>query len=65
MVKASDFRCCVCGRQAAAFWPVIDPDIRSSPYCRQCLDKEKARLLMELYIKTDFKHNKNSKHNGN
>lgn len=57
IVKASDCCCCICGQQAVAFWPVIDPDIPSSPYCRKCLDKEKAKLLIELH-KIDLKHNK-------
>jgi len=39
MIKASDCKCCECGEQAVAFWPVIDPDIPSHPYCRKCLDK--------------------------
>lgn len=43
-MKASDCKCCVCGRRVVAFWPVIDPDIPELPYCRECLDK--ARLLM-------------------
>ena len=36
-----------------AFWPVIDPDIPSNSYCRECLDKAKIRLLVELYDKTE------------
>lgn len=46
--KASDCKCCVCGNQAVAFWPVIDPDIPSNPYCRECLDKTKAEVMREL-----------------
>lgn len=49
--KASDCKCCVCGQQAVAFWPVIDPDIPSNPYCRKCLDKTKAAVMRELLIK--------------
>ena len=52
-MKASDCRCCQCGEQAVAFWPVIDPDIPSNPYCRKCLDKAKIRLLVELCGKTE------------
>ena len=44
--KASDCKCCVCGAQAVAFWPVIDPDIPSHPYCRKCLDKEKLKAMI-------------------
>ena len=32
-------------QRAVAFWPCIDPDIPSHPYCRKCLDKAKAELL--------------------
>ena len=53
VVKASDCKCCVCGAQAVAFWPVIDPDIPSEPYCRKCLDKTKAAVIREIMLK-DF-----------
>ena len=53
VVKASDCKCCVCGKQAVAFWPVIDPDIPSEPYCRKCLDKTKAAVIREIMLK-DF-----------
>lgn len=48
-VKATDCACCVCGEQAVAFWPVIDPDIPSHPYCRKCLDKEKLRAMIAQF----------------
>ena len=47
-MKASECKCCVCGKQAVAFWPVIDPDIPADPYCRKCLDKEKHKVMMKL-----------------
>lgn len=47
-MKASKCKCCVCGKQAVAFWPVCDPDIPSYPYCRKCLDKEKMELMIKL-----------------
>lgn len=47
-MKASECKCCVCGKQAVAFWPVCDPDIPSHPYCRECLDKAKAELMIKL-----------------
>lgn len=47
-MKASECKCCVCGKQAVAFWPVCDPDIPSHPYCQGCLDKEKKELLKKL-----------------
>lgn len=57
IVHAKDCKCVVCGKQAVAFWPCFDPDIPSHPYCRKCLDKEKAKLLIELN-KIDEKYNK-------
>lgn len=53
LIKASDCKCCVCGEQAVAFWPVIDPDIPSQPYCRKCLDKTKTAVIREIMLK-DF-----------
>lgn len=47
-VKASECKCCECGKQAVAFWPVCDPDIPSYPYCRECLDKAKMELMVML-----------------
>lgn len=32
-MKAKDDKCSVCGRQAVAYYPCIDPDIPSYPYC--------------------------------
>lgn len=48
-MKASECKCCICGKQAVAFWPMIDPDIPSSPYCRECLDKEKLKVLIDMW----------------
>ena len=47
-MKAIDCKCIVCGKKAVVFWPVIDPDIPSHPYCRKCLDKEKMELMIKL-----------------
>ena len=47
-MKISESKCIKCGEQAVAFWPVIDIDIRSFPWCRTCLDKEKIKFLMKL-----------------
>ncbi len=47
-MKASECKCCVCGKQAVAFWPIIDPDIPSYPYCRNCLDKAKREMLIDI-----------------
>jgi hypothetical protein len=48
MKKASDERCCVCGKPAVAYWPVYEPDIPAYPYCRECLDKAKEELMIKL-----------------
>jgi len=47
---ASSHQCRVdgCRNQAVAWWPVIDPDTPSSPYCRTCLDDRKERVMVEL-----------------
>lgn len=54
-MKASECKCCVCGKQAVAFWPACDPDIPAYPYCRECLDKEKRELIIKLN-EIDKKH---------
>lgn len=48
-MKASECKCCECGKQAVAFYPVIDPDIPSYPYCRACLDKMKMELARKIW----------------
>jgi len=49
MKKASDYKCCKCKkRQAVAFWPCIDPDIPSHPYCQVCLHIINAELFFAL-----------------
>ena len=47
-MKASDYRCCECGKKAVAFFPVFDPDVPAYPYCRSCLDKAKTELVIKL-----------------
>lgn len=56
-MKASECKCVECGAEAVAFWPIIDPDIPSHPYCRKCLDKAKMELLVNGfgYEKNDAK----------
>ena len=56
IIHAKDFKCVVCGKQAEVFWPCLDPDIPTHPYCRKCLTKEQAKLLIELN-KIDEKYN--------
>ena len=48
-MKASECKCCECGKQAVAFYPIIDPDIPSYPYCRACLDKMKMELARKIW----------------
>lgn len=48
-MKASECKCIVCGKQAVAFWPIIDPDIPENPYCGECLDKAKAEVMAEMF----------------
>lgn len=51
-MKASECKCIVCGKQAVAFWPLIDPDIPAQPYCRKCLDKAKMEVLINSFDKS-------------
>lgn len=52
-MKASECKCCICGKQAIAFWPMIDPDIPAEPYCQKCLDKAKIQVLMNCFGKSE------------
>lgn len=36
-MEAKNCKCCRCDKQAVAFYPVVDPDIPSYPYCADCL----------------------------
>lgn len=47
-IYAKDCKCVVCGKPAVAFWPCIDPDIPSEPYCRKCLDNIKREVILKL-----------------
>lgn len=49
VVRASDCTCIECGKPAVAFWPVVDPDIPSHPYCRECLDRAKDKLIRKIF----------------
>jgi len=48
-IQAKDCKCNKCGKSAVAFWPCVDPDIRSFPWCQKCLDEERNTLLVEMY----------------
>lgn len=55
-MKASECKCCMCGAQAVAFWPCIDPDIPQHPYCRKCLDKEEFKAMIAIFGKEEGKN---------
>ncbi len=57
---AKDFDCVVCGKQAAVFWPVVDPDIPSHPHCKKCVKEARDRVLIEMF-KADEKQKKDTK----
>ena len=51
--NAKDYYCLQCyleGKfvQATSFWPCIDPDIKSYPYCSGCIRKRQYDLLIQL-----------------
>lgn len=56
MMKAEECSCCICGKQAVAFWPVFDPDIPANPYCRECLDKEKLKMIIGIFENSEKKN---------
>jgi len=53
MPLAKDCKCTDCGEQAVAFWPACDPDIKSYPFCRKCLDKVKIEVLIKILDKDE------------
>lgn len=48
-IKASDCKCCECGKQAVTFYPVVDPDIPSYPYCPACLEKAMIEMAKAVW----------------
>jgi hypothetical protein len=48
MRYAKDYKCCVCGKQAEVFWPCVDPDIESSPYCKKCSRDQHIKLMVAM-----------------
>lgn len=48
-IKASNYKCVECGKQAEVFYPVYDPDIPFHPYCRKCAEKAHKELLFRLF----------------
>lgn len=46
---AKNYKCRHCKKKKAdAFWPIVDPDIPSHPYCRTCLDKAQMEVLIKM-----------------
>lgn len=52
-MKASDCKCIKCGAPAVCFWPVVDVDIPSHPYCRACVEKAKVDLMVAIALDSD------------
>ena len=52
-MEAKDDKCCVCGKQAVAYYPCVDHDIPSYPYCAEHL--EKAMIDMAKAVWKDDK----------
>lgn len=46
---AKNQRCIECGKQAVAFYPLIDPDIPAHPYCADCLYKAMVSLAEAVW----------------
>ena len=49
-MKASECKCCECGKQAVAFYPCIDPDIPSYPYCADHLEKAMIEVAEAVWM---------------
>ncbi|PJE81771.1 hypothetical protein COU58_00395 [Candidatus Pacearchaeota archaeon CG10_big_fil_rev_8_21_14_0_10_32_42] len=50
-IFAKNYYCVSCYKQnkkipAEVFWPCIDPDIPSAPYCRPCKEKNVMEILL-------------------
>lgn len=54
-MEARKCKCCVCGKQAYAFWPVIDPDIPSNAYCKKCLREQQMKVIVGVLGKEEGK----------
>ena len=52
-MEAKDCKCCMCNKQAVAFYPLVDPDIPSYPYCADHL--EEAMIDMAKAVWKDDK----------
>lgn len=52
---ASECKCCVCGKQAYAFWPCIDPDIHSNAYCEKHLREAQMQVITDMFGEAEGK----------
>lgn len=48
-MEAKDCRCIKCGKQAVAFYPLIDPDIPSYPYCADHLEEAMIEVARTIW----------------
>lgn len=48
-MEAKDCKCCRCDRQAVAFYPVVDPDIPSYPYCADHLEEAMISMAKAVW----------------
>lgn len=48
-MEAKDCKCCKCGGQAVAFYPCVDPDIPSYPYCADCLGEAMEEMAAAVW----------------
>lgn len=48
-MEAKDCKCSICGKPAVAFYPCIDPDIPSYPYCAAHLEQAMIEVAKAVW----------------
>ena len=48
-MEANNDKCCVCKKQAVAYYPCIDPDIPSYPYCADHLEEAMIEMAKAIW----------------
>ena len=48
-MEAKNTKCCMCDKQAVAFYPCVDPDIPSYPYCADHLYEAMVNLAKTVW----------------
>lgn len=48
-MEAKNDRCCVCGKQEVSYFPCVDPDIPSYPYCADHLEKAMINMAKAVW----------------